>query len=254
MPSRLLHLLWLALLLAAAPPQPDEARRLHATVPTQVPAAPAPTGQFRAATALAYVPASLRPGVPAPLLVLLHGSDSRAGDILPTFIPAAERHGMVVLAPECVDDNWDMIVSMRRQSRRARPSAHFGPDIKRMDAALAALFARVAIDPRRIALAGFSDGASYALAVGPANPQLFRTVIAFSPGFALFPEDGAGTVPIFLAHGRQDRTLPFARTEQLAAFLAANGVPHRFYPFDGDHVLKAPAMRAAMDYFLGDQR
>jgi predicted esterase len=35
-----------------------------------------------------------------------------------------------------------------------------------------------------LAVSGFSDGASYALSIGPANGDLFTHVMAFSPGFA----------------------------------------------------------------------
>ena len=40
------------------------------------------------------------------------------------------------------------------------------------------------IDPSRIAMAGFSDGASYSLSVGLANGDLFSAVFGFSPGLA----------------------------------------------------------------------
>src|SRR6478609_2999655 len=45
---------------------------------------------------------------------------------------------------------------------------------------------RYDIDPRRFAVSGISDGASYALCVGPRNDC---TTIAFSAGFA-FPGEG----------------------------------------------------------------
>jgi poly(3-hydroxybutyrate) depolymerase len=39
------------------------------------------------------------------------------------------------------------------------------------------------VDPQRICVSGFSDGASYALSLGLANGDLFTHVAAFSPGF-----------------------------------------------------------------------
>ena len=41
---------------------------------------------------------------------------------------------------------------------------------------------RCSIDRRRIAVGGFSDGATYALTLGVSNGDLFPAVIAFSPG------------------------------------------------------------------------
>ena len=56
-------------------------------------------------------------------------------------------------------------------------------DIAFLDRALGELFSRCAVDPARIAVAGFSDGASYALAVGLTNGTFVTEIIAFSPGF-----------------------------------------------------------------------
>ena len=52
-----------------------------------------------------------------------------------------------------------------------------------MDQAVHHVFERYSIDPGRIGLAGFSDGASYALSLGVANGDLFTHIMAFSPGF-----------------------------------------------------------------------
>ena len=60
----------------------------------------------------------------------------------------------------------------------------FGPDVAFLDAALAKLFESVVIDTGRIATAGSSDGASYAISLGLTNVALFSDIIAFSPGFA----------------------------------------------------------------------
>jgi phospholipase/carboxylesterase len=56
-----------------------------------------------------------------------------------------------LLAPDSRDRTWDVILSS------------FGPDVDYIDRALGSTFQRYAIDPDRIAIGGFSDGASYAL-------------------------------------------------------------------------------------------
>lgn len=66
------------------------------------------------------------------------------------------------------------------------------------------------IDPERIVLAGFSQGAATALhtAFDPARPApVLRGVIALSgwlPEPVRLPQAGAGAAPLFLAHGTQD--------------------------------------------------
>ncbi len=43
--------------------------------------------------------------------------------------------------------------------------------------------ARCPVDTTRLAVGGFSAGASYALSIGLANGDLFGHVLAFPPGF-----------------------------------------------------------------------
>jgi predicted esterase len=86
----------------------------------------------------------------------------------------------------------------------------YGPDVTFLDRALEQLFGTYAVDPERIAIAGFSDGASYALSLGLINGCLFRDVLAFSPGFAA-PTRTEDAPKIFVSHGRQDAVLPVER-------------------------------------------
>jgi phospholipase/carboxylesterase len=52
-------------------------------------------------------------------------------------------------------------------------------------------FSRYAVDPARLAVGGFSGGASYALSLGSDTGHLFTYVLAFSPGF-MAPAGQAG--------------------------------------------------------------
>lgn len=64
----------------------------------------------------------------------------------------------------------------------------FGPDVDYINKSLEYVFSRYLIDPRRLGLAGFSDGASYALSLGLPNGDLFSHIVAFSPGFMRPPD------------------------------------------------------------------
>ena len=57
----------------------------------------------------------------------------------------------------------------------------FGPDIAFISRALGATFDLCAIDPARMGIAVFSDGASYALSVGIANGDLFPRAMRSCP-------------------------------------------------------------------------
>ena len=78
---------------------------------------------------------------------------------------------MVVVAPDSRGQTWDAI------------RGDFGDDVEFLDRVLTHVFARVAVDPARVTVGGFSDGATYALSIGLANGDLFPQVIGCSPGF-----------------------------------------------------------------------
>ncbi|PNW83099.1 hypothetical protein CHLRE_06g306501v5 [Chlamydomonas reinhardtii] len=131
-----------------------------------------------------YVPRSYHPSRPSPLAVMLHGAGGRAdpqsGNWSFGGLRALEESRLIVVVPESAGRTWDAV----------RGGA-FGPDVAGLDAALAAVFGAYAVDPGRVALAGHSDGASYALSLGLGNPQLFTHLVAFSPGFMRPPPAAA---------------------------------------------------------------
>lgn len=137
--------------------------------------APAP-GQYAlgiepARDTLLYVPAGLRQGQPAPLVLLLHGAGGEAAGGLGLLSGHAEEHRLVLAAPSSRTSTWDGVRGI------------FGTDVKTISRALERIVQLVFVDPGRIAIGGFSDGASYALGLGLANGGLFSKIIAFSPGF-----------------------------------------------------------------------
>ena len=171
-----------------------------------------------------YVPSGYDPRRPAPLLVVLHGAGGAPRPALETFKRQAEAAGLVLMAPAAAGPTWDLV-------------AHggFGHDAKAIDALLGQVFARYAIDPARVSIAGFSDGGSYALSLGLSNGDLFGHVLAFSPGFVL-PARQAGRPHLFVSHGRADRVLPIDATSRvIAARLRAAGYPLRYAEFEGGH-------------------
>ena len=111
----------------------------------------------------------------------------------------------------------------------------YWPDVAFLDEALRALFARRRVDPRRVALAGFSDGASYALSLALGNGDLFTHVLAFSPGFAAPPEP-VGRPRVFVSHGVADEVLPIGPcSRRLVPRLRAAGYEVRYREFPGGH-------------------
>ena len=138
---------------------------------------------------------------------------------------AAEAHGIVVLAPDSRGGTWDVI------------REDYGEDVAFIDRALGEVFHTCRIDPARITLAGFSDGASYALSLGLLNGALFRDIIAFSPGFAM-PAQSEDAPSIFISHGREDPVLPIERCgRRIAVRLRSLGYAVDYREFSGGHVV-----------------
>jgi phospholipase/carboxylesterase len=126
----------------------------------------------------------------------------------------------------------------------------FGPDVRRIDAALATTFSLCNIDPARIALGGFSDGASYALSLGRRNGARFAAIIALSPGF-MVSAHAAQKPPIFVAHADRDRILPIAQTSRLLVpELQRDGYRVSFKEFSGGHGIQPPILLEGLEWFL----
>jgi phospholipase/carboxylesterase len=184
-----------------------------------------------------YVPAGYSPDTPAPLFVALHGAGGR-GSSWSGFYPAAENRSMILLAPDSRSGTWDLVAR-----------AAFGPDVDFLDRALAYTFARCRIDPSRIALGGFSDGASYALSLGVSNGDLFTHLVAYSPGFYLHGDRSPAKPRIFVSHGTRDPILPFSTTrDRIVPQLRDAGYDVTFQEFDGGHEVPSAIGSAGLDW------
>lgn len=198
--------------------------------------------------AYAYLPKG-RTGAPSPVLVALHGAGGQAAQVLESFRTAADDNGIVLLIPQSEKGTWDMIEDLKsRLGVELNVQPRYGKDLKALDAALADLFARVAVDPARVGIMGFSDGATYALSVGTANPQLFKRIIAFSPGPAFLARSASDQF-VFISHGENDRVLPFATARSHASKLRVKKIPVTFEKFDGGHEVPKAIKEKAMAFF-----
>jgi len=187
---------------------------------------------------LLYVPASSSKYEKAPLVVILHGASQNADRGFILLRSLANEHGFLVLAPASKGGTWDAI------------DGSYGPDIDFIDRALQKTFLWRTIDPERIAVAGFSDGASYALSIGLANGDLFTSVLGFSPGIVV-PGQRAGKPPIFISHGRQDQILPIDEcSRRIVPELQGEGYQVTYREFDGSHMVPPEVASEAMRWFM----
>ncbi len=179
------------------------------------------------------IPSGL-PAGPAPMVIILHGAGQGALWTRNNFASIAQSRGFVLLAPGARGLTWDAI------------TYKYSYDVSFIDAALAWSFARVAIDPARILLMGFSDGASYTLGLGAANGDWIPRVAACSPGFIVPSESPrTGSSQYFVSHGRQDDVLPIDNaSRKIVPALRASGYTVRYEEFDGGHAIPPSILTA----------
>lgn len=173
------------------------------------------------------------------LLVALHGAGAYAKGGLDAFRAAARSPDVVVVAPASHGLSWD-------PGRRS--------DVAIVERAIRIASQRCPIDPRRVAVGGFSAGATYALILGLSNGDLFHSVIALSPG-ALLPDARVGTPRVFVAHGRRDAVIPIADGgAAVVPALRRGGYDVTFLRFADGHEVTDAVSAAAVRWWLGRRR
>lgn len=195
-----------------------------------------PLGLRTVRDTLLHVPPGIGAGQAVPLVVMLHGAGGDASGGLAPLQSLADERGLVLLAPASRGATWDAI------------GDDYGPDVRLLGRALRKAFAAVPVDPARVAVAGFSDGASYALGLGLANGRLFSRVVAFSPGFVPLAAR-AGHPRVFVAHGTADTVLTIGKTSRrIVPDLRKDGLAVTYREFAGPHAVPPDVARQAADW------
>ena len=184
-----------------------------------------------------YVPKSYKPGVPMPLMMMLHGYSGSGEGMRYTF-PLAEEFGVIVIAPESRDLTW------------GQSAPGFDPDVRYLSAAVRQVVDTLDIDPTHVALAGVSDGAGYALSMGLAYGDVFNHLMVFSGGL-MIPVRRRGKPRIFFGHGIDDHQMPIDDTSRkFAAQLKTEGYDVTTREYAGGHGVSLPVVREAFEWFL----
>jgi phospholipase/carboxylesterase len=189
-----------------------------------------------------YVPAGAGSERPAPLLLMLHGAGGNARQALSLLQNFADETGLILLAPDSREQTWDLIVG------------GYGPDVDFIDRVMEQTFARYNVDPTRVAIGGFSDGASFALSLGATNGDLFTHIVALSPGF-MAPASQHGSPALFISHGTRDGVLPIeACSRKIVPRVKRAGYRVTYREFDGPHIVPPDIAGAAVEWFLNNGR
>jgi phospholipase/carboxylesterase len=153
------------------------------------------------------------------------------------FQTYADELGIAFVAPDSTAISWD---------RNDRLTS----DVEFIDRALTIAFRRINTTPDRLRIGGFSDGASYSLAVGLTNGDLFRRILALSPGF-LEPARERGKPEIYITHGTRDDILPIDSTSRrIVPQLRRAGYTVEYHEFDGKHETPPEITRPAFEWLI----
>lgn len=172
---------------------------------------------------LVHVPPGMSSGDRWPLVVALHGAGGDAERGLALLRVQADQRGLILLTPSSQSSTWDAV------------QGGYGADADLIDGALRWAFGALPVDPERVAVAGFSDGGSYALGLGLANGGLFSRIVAFSPGFVP-PGRRLREPEVFISHGTGDQVLPIDRTSRrIVPHLRDLGLHVTYREFPGRH-------------------
>lgn len=174
---------------------------------------------------------------PRGLILAFHGAGGSASEGLFVFRRAWNVPGLVLVAPAALGNTWSAL--HQRNDR----------DLATVNRALAQAWRRCRIDRRRVAVGGFSDGGTYALSIGLQNGNIFRSVLALSPG-GLLDVEHRGKPRVFIAHGRRDDVLPIGRSDAAVRTLRSSGYPVTYRSFDGGHQVPVAISGAAVRWYL----
>ena len=175
------------------------------------------------AKVLVFPPPKADPARPAPAIVALHGRGDTAAAFARPWRRVAEQLGAVLVVPEGLNPagggyDWGVVEQGSHLVRRAIAKAR----------------TEAAIDPSRVVLAGFSNGASQALILGLQEPESFAGILSIA-GFydeRVAPVPAGRRLPRFaILNGERDAEA--ANNRRAAAALRAAGAKVRLEIYPG---------------------
>jgi phospholipase/carboxylesterase len=196
---------------------------------------------FTGRDGMLYVPTTYNGANASPLIVALHGANgSGLSWTNPTWLALLDEFRAVMIAPDSRHfGNWDL-----------PDTGSYNEDVAFIDDAITHVLRKTLIDRDRIAILGFSAGASEALGLGVMNGDLFTGVAAFAPGMVYAPFS-RGRTRVFISHGTDDEVFSHDYSRDvIAPAIKSTGVTTKFSGHAGGHTVLLTEARAALAFAL----
>lgn len=171
--------------------------------------------QNRKRTYYLFVPDTVKTGVPAPLLVLLHGSGRNGLSLVEKWKEIANREGLILAGPDASNpQGWR--------------TPEDGPDF--IHDLVETLRIKYPIDPRRVYLFGHSAGAVFALNLSMLESEYFAATAVHAGSWRdekEFPviENAKRKTPLAIFVGDRDVFFPVSSVKATEAALKERGFP-----------------------------
>jgi polyhydroxybutyrate depolymerase len=183
-----------------------------------------------------HVPASYDAGRPAPLLILLHGftADGQNIDAYFALAAQAEEHGFVYAAPDGTRDGdgnrfWNATdACCNFEGREVDDSAYLA-------GLIAEIQQKIAIDPKRISVAGHSNGGFMSYRMACEHADLVAAIVSLSGATFADPSDCMPREPVSVvqAHGTADSVIRFDGGNTTQPYPGAKQSAETWATYDG---------------------
>jgi len=189
-----------------------------------------------------------------PVLILLHGYGSNEKDLF-SFADHLDERLMVIAprAPKTMGPNQYKWYSLNPSKTELRyDGAEVLQTSKDIMTFVDEVISNYNVDPQKVYIGGFSQGAILTLGTGLLNSEKIAGVVCLSGHlYGEFAEQipltqGLNGLSIFISHGRSDKVLTFPKMDRDAAYLKHKGidVTARFY--DSAHNISQENFRDMM--------
>src|SRR5690242_15615560 len=172
------------------------------------------TSQGKTRTYYSYVPSTLKPATPVPLIIMLHGSKRTGVTLVEKWKDLARREGIILAGPDATD-------------LRGWSSPQDGPDFLRD--LVEELKTKFPINAKRVYLFGHSAGAVFALEMSLMESQYFAATAIHAGDL---PKDSIPLIqmakrkiPMSIQVGDSDEYFPVKAVRETKEALKAAGFP-----------------------------